>query len=213
MVKTLYEPFICMILLFVSCSQTKNEIIETSLQDYTTDSNEALTLKESRQKGMMLLKKVKANTVGKEMPRIEILSLSGEIKNLKDVIKPTTIIIASNTHCAWGFEGLTRDFPEALNKFKKKYKNRHLQVICLLIRDQKDKENLTDFNKTLEEIIPYYNSLFIIDENEANKINVFANPTRLYIDDRMIVTNYALGVNLEKDHLYKEMVNNLMHKK
>jgi hypothetical protein len=87
-------------------------------------------------------------------------------------------------------------------------KNKDIPAFCLLKRVEYDAKDSVIFNKILNEINPYYTSIYVIEEKEARKLNLNYNPTRLYVSKQKIVTNIIFGVDIAGD-LYEEIEQNI----
>ena len=192
--------------LLISCTQSEDYIIETDLNQFLPDTINGETIKESNERSRLFTEKLISKTVNRAIPGIVIFSLNGEKLNLRDVLNNETIIISSDIYCGWGTECLTNDFPNAI----KQLANVHgaFDVICLLKREASDIQNPVRFDSFLTELEVYYEKIYIIDENEARKINLLANPTRLYISKNKVVKQIGFGVSLIEDGLLKEIKEN-----
>ena len=115
-----------------------------------------------------------------------------------------TIIVSTDNHSGWGLECLTNDFPNAL----KEIENLNFSIICLLKRENSDIDNPESFNKTLNELKQFYESVYIINDNESRKINLFPNPTRLYINRDKVVKHIGIGTSLIENRLLNEIIEN-----
>ncbi len=207
---SLHLVSILIIAMFVSCSSSNNEIIETDLNKLLLDTSKPITVKESQIQSRSFYQEVITNTVGRKIPKVKIHNVSGGELNLKDLIKSESIIISSDVYCSWGIEGLTNDFPKVIELLRQNYGVEKFCVICLLKREKSDIENPERFNKTFDEVKLHYQNLFIIDEKEARKLNLYANPTRLYVNKNLIVTNIGLGVSTIEGRLYEEICENMV---
>ena len=90
-------------------------------------------------------------------------------------------------------EGSMNDFPNAMKHVIIEKKN--LTIICLVVKSKEDVENPKRLRTTLKELNKYYKDIYIIKENDSNKLNLFANPTRLYINGDKVVTHMAFGIS------------------
>lgn len=163
------------------------------------------TEKESHRKFQEFYKELLSNTINRTIPNVEILNLEGEKMNLRDILIDETILISSSIHCGWGLEGLTNDFPNAIKELGKDSLN--FNVICLLKREKSDIDQ-PKFKETLNELIQIYESVYIIDESEARKINLFSDPVRFYINGEKVVKHIGTGVSLIENTLLNEIKEN-----
>ena len=179
--------------LFTFCSRTNNHIIETDIQSLMAVSTKAQTVDEAQKSSNEFIEKVIKNTVGKNIPQIIITSPEGGKINLTDLLNKKTIIVSSDIYCGFGLESLTNDFPKAIQQIEQELQD--IDIVCLLKRKQLDFENPAKFNKALDELKFYFPSFYIIEDIDAKKLNLFANPTRLYIDKNQIVTYMGFGIS------------------
>lgn len=145
---------------------------------------------------MHFFAKVRENTVGRSIPDITVFSLTGTTLNLKDFINSKTIIISADAYCAWGQEGIANDFPNTVTQIKNDFKEFDYEIICLLKREASDIDDPQQFNLLIDEVKKSYKSLYIIDESESRKLNLFANPVRFYTNEDKVVTNIRIGASL-----------------
>ena len=198
-----------LLFILISCVNTEqNEIIETDYNLLDPETTEGITISESQEQMMHFFAKVQENTVGKSIPDITVFSLTGTPLNLKNIINSKTILISADAYCAWGQEGISNDFPKTITHIKNDYKEFDYEIICLLKREASDIENPQQFNLLINEVKKSYKSLYVIDESESRKLNLFANPVRLYINEDKVVTYIGIGTSLIEEALYYEIYEN-----
>jgi hypothetical protein len=195
------------VLVLASCSRSENYVIETDFSQLMPNTINGETEKESQEKSQKFYELLLSNTLFKTIPDIEIFTVDGKKLNLRDVINSETIIIASDNHCGWGLEALTNDFPKALEKLQNEISN--TKIICLFKREKSDIENPMAFDKTLNELKLIYETVYIIDDIQAYKINLFPNPTRLYVNKNKVVTHIGIGTSLIENKLLEEIKKNI----
>lgn len=191
------------VLVLASCTRVENYVIETDFSQLIPDTINGETEKESQVKSRGFYKLLLLNTIDKTIPDTEIFTVNGKKLNLRDVLNTKTIIISSDNHCGWGLDGLTNDFPKALKKLQNEISD--VKIICLFKREKTDIENSVSFDKTLNELKLIYETVYIIDVNQAYKINLFPNPTRLYVNENKVVTHIGVGTSLIENSLVKEI--------
>jgi hypothetical protein len=194
------------VLVLASCTRPSNYVIETDFNQLMPDTINGETEKESQKKSQEFYKLLLSNTIDKTIPDIEIFTVDGKKLNLRDVLNTETIIISSDNHCGWGLEALTNDFPNAMKNLQNEIPD--INIICLFKREKSDIENPVAFNKTLNELKLIYESVYVIDENQAYKINLFPNPTRLYVNENKVVTHIGIGTSLIENRLLDEIKEN-----
>jgi len=196
--------------LILSCNKPDNFIIETDIEKIALNaSKNGLTVEQNGRLSLLINDSVKKNTIGKSLPIVFVTNLSHQKVNLLDVLDKVNndfILISSDIYCGFGGDCMRNIFPKSLKKYRANYED--IQVFCLLKRTESDISDSISFNKTIQELKPLYNSIYIIEEKDANRLNMNANPTRLYVTKHMVVKNIKVGINLTGD-LYDEIVQNV----
>lgn len=206
-------PILSVVFLFTwnSCvNEPPNEIIQTDQRVFMPDITDGLTVKESEAHSRKVHNTVLENTVGRRVPDTRIFTTGGEQLNLKNIIQPKTIVISSDAHCGWGTGGITNDFPKAVKKIRDSHPEFDWNILCLVKRDSSDFENPAPFDRLIREVRPLYDTFYIIDEYESRKLNMFANPCRLYIGNDKVVSAMHMGTYLEVNTMYREVFNNTL---
>lgn len=191
--KSSYILLVILIALSNSCTEQKSYIVETDFSLMMPDTINGETVAQSKRKGAVYIEKLKSNTVNKFIPEIPVYDLSGQKLNLQDVISKKTILISSDSHCGFGRASLTEDFPIALDSLKDELQD--YDIICLVKRTETDFEDSSRFEEFTSELQETYESIYIIEESDANKINLTGNPTRLYINKDQKVEHFASGLS------------------
>ncbi len=182
-----------LIAFLISCSEQNNYIIETNRDIIKLDTINGETESQSREKYAKFRKALLANTINKSIPEIIIFDLSGNKLNLQEILTEKTILISSDSHCGFGQESLTDEFPKALDSLKNELND--YKIICLVKKTSSDSKYPSKLNDFINELLKIYESIYTIDESDAFKINLFGNPVRLYIDKNKDVKHYAVGLS------------------
>ena len=201
-----YIKIFLIVLVLTSCAKSRNYVIETDFSLLIPDTINGETVKESQKKSKKFYELLLSNTIDRIIPDIEIFTVDGKKLNLPDVLNTETIIIASDNHCGWGLECLTNDFPNAIKSLQNEISN--IKIICLLKRENSDIKDPESFNQTLNELKLIYETVYVIDDNQAYKINLFPNPTRLYINNDKVVKHIGIGTSLIENRLLNEIKEN-----
>lgn len=109
----------------------------------------------------------------------------GVFISLDTIIKQKTLVSIIDAHCGFGLESVTNDLPKALTKFNELGKE--IKVIILYNRTPEDDIDSTRFNRILKEISELYDTVYIISDSDAKKINVYGSPTRHYYNNEGIL--------------------------
>ena len=194
----------------VFCNKPNNFIIETDIEKITLNaSKNGLTVEENERLGLLIVDSLKKNTIGKTLPNIIVSNVTNQKLNLLDELDKVNhnfILISSDIYCGFGLECISNLFPKAFEKFSSK--NKDIPAYCLVKRTESDISDSVRFYKTVNELNPYYTAIFIIEDKEANKLNLGMNPTRLYLTEQNVVTNITFGINVDGD-LYDEIEQNI----
>jgi hypothetical protein len=195
--------------LLLSCNEPDSFIIETDVEKIVLNaSKNGLTVKENERLGAFIYDTIKTNTIGKTLPPVPVSNLSHQKLNLYDELKKVKndfILVSSDVYCGFGMDCILNIFPESFKKFSAK--NEDTKAFCLLKRTEADNGDSVRFNKTINELIPLYTSIYIIEEKEVSKLNIHANPSRLYVTKDMVVKNITFGITMTGD-LYEEIEQN-----
>lgn len=189
-------------IIILSCTKTTNYIIPVDFEKYNKEYVPGLTQEKSHVIQSRLMAEVSESTIGKELPPVSLADLNNNKLELKSLINEKTLLVLTGVHCGWGMEGLTNDLPNALQKLKENKIG--INVICLLIKEDSDYENIDLFNSSLNELKPFYPNIYIIKDVDSKRLNVYANPTRMLIDINKVVTYIGLGVSTP-ERLYEEL--------
>lgn len=189
-----FQTIISLVLLLfaISCTTPPAIIIPTDFDSiYAGIDKDGVTVEEVDSLDLKVGRLLENNTEGKKLPDVKVMDLENRGVNLPDQINAETIILSSDIHCAMAFECLSNEYPKAMKMFGK---NHQLPpTICLVIKTEYDDENEGKFNTAVAKLKPYYQKLYIINENEARKINLHYVITRLYLNKEKVVENMEFG--------------------
>jgi hypothetical protein len=201
--KTGLYYFIGVILLIsiYSCDSNNNYIVPfNSEKAYEEAAKNGLTQEESDKISESIYDSIITNTVGKSFPSIKVTNLTNKETNLADELKDYSIIVSSDLYCGYGKECLMNTFPNSL----KKIKNKKIHTICLIKNNETSLEDSIIFKQQIEKLNTLYSSVYYINEKEADKLNLYNNPSRLYINNQKTVCYIAVGLPMIGD-LYDEI--------
>jgi len=189
-----------LVLAFASCNRTNNYIIPVDYEKYYKDIT-SLTVKEGQELHNKIMIDWYNNTIGKEIPDIQVKDLDGEIIKLKKWLKRETILIFTSPHCGFGKEEVEKEFPFALQNMKDELED--IDILCLIESVKESDQQVTfDYAKSLQGA---YDNLFIIDQEDALKTNLTACPTKFFIDKKQIVRHVHVGMTMEQDRCENEI--------
>ena len=193
MEKTVLFAFLAVFLL-VGCGRNDNYIIPVNYEKFyegitslTKEQGQGLSLKISEEQWN--------NTIGKEIPDIEVKDPNGKSYKLKKLLKKSSIIIFSAHNCGWGKEEAQKEFPALIREISDELDG--IDIFCFV-------ENSKDYNQ--QQVGDYvwslqkeYSKIYLIDQNDAIKINLYACPTKLFINKEQIVSFMHVGYAMEPE--------------
>ena len=192
--KKLARVLAIVLVTFASCNRTSNYIIPVDYEKYY-EGVTSLTEKESRALNSKIMMDWYNNTMGREIPDINVKDLNGETVKIKNWLKRETILVFTDTHCGFGKEEVEKELPSTISNMKDELEG--IDILCL-IEDAEDSEpnEALDYAKSLQ---GSYNNLFIIDQQDALRMNLTGSPTKFYIDKDQIVRQVHIGFAMNQE--------------
>lgn len=186
--KRLAFVFSIILIAFASCNRTDNYIIPVDYEKYY-EGITSLTEKEGQELSQRISMDWYNNTMGKEIPDLNVKDLDGKTVKLKKWLKRETILVFTDTHCGFGKEEVEKELPSTISNMKDELEG--IDILCL-IEDAEDSEpnEALDYAKSLQ---GSYNNLFIIDQQDALRMNLTGSPSKFYIDKDQIVRQVHIG--------------------
>lgn len=186
--KRLAFVFSIILIAFASCNRTDNYIIPVDYEKYY-EGITSLTEKEDQELSQRISMDWYNYTMGKEIPDLNVKDLNGETVKLKNWLKRETILVFTDTHCGFGKEEVEKEFPSTISNMKDELEG--IDILCL-IEDAEDSEpnEALDYAKSLQ---GSYNNIFIIDQQDALRMNLTGSPSKFYIDKDQIVRQVHIG--------------------
>ena len=182
------------ILAFASCNRSANYIIPVNYEAYY-EGVTSLTEKENQELTQKLVMAWYNNTVGREIPDIQIKDLNGKPVRLKKWLKKETILIFAEPYCGYGSEEVEKDFPIALQNLKEELEGS--DILCLIeVAEDSNEQETIDYAKSLQ---GQYNNLFIIEQKDALQCNLTGSPTKFFIDKKQIVRHVQMGFTFDEN--------------
>ncbi len=183
-------------LTITACKSSGKEIIPTDIEPYknavVTNDDEAIGL------GVRFREECQNNTIGKLFPSITVTDTDGMKHDLSKMLVRESVIIAGSNYEGYGREEFVSSFPETIRSLEEV--PGEFDVYCLVI----DSGNPDDNTRLVTELSPNYRNIYIISGEEAAKINVFSNPTKLYLNKERAVVHYAMGYVIEDQYRQQE---------
>ena len=179
---------------FASCKRTNNYIIPVDYEKYY-EGITSLTEKEGQKLGQRIYMDWYNNTMGKEIPDINVKDLEGETVKLKKWLNRETILVFTDTHCGFGEEEVEKELPMAISSMKDELVG--IDILCL-VEDAEDSApgEALNYAKSLQ---GSYNNLFIIDQKDALRMNLTGSPSNFYIDKDQIVRQVHIGFAMDQE--------------
>ena len=193
MKKTVLFAFIAAFLL-VGCGRNDNYIIPVNYEKFY-EGITSLTKEQGQELSLKISEEQWNNTIGKEIPDIEVKDPNGKSYKLKKLLKKSSIIIFSAHNCGWGKEEAQKEFPALIREISDELDG--IDIFCFV-------ENSKDYNQ--QQVGDYvwslqkeYSKIYLIDQNDAIKINLYACPTKLFINKEQIVSFMHVGYAMEPE--------------
>lgn len=191
---------------FISCKKPTAYIIPTDIASIFAEAKaNGITAEESDSLSFRMFQVMRQNTEGKKLPDILVKNLANQEVSLSKQINKKTIVLSIDIHCAMGFECAFNEYPNAIRKGKSLFG----PTICLVIKTPQDYEAPETFNLALTRLKPLYEKLFIIEEEQARKINLLSGSTRFYVNEEQVINSMFIG-NCSADKLVEEMKANAL---
>ena len=192
--KRLAFVFSIILIAFASCNRTDNYIIPVDYEKYY-EGITSLTEKEGQELSQRIYMDWYNNTMGKEIPDLKVKDLDGKTVKLKKWLKRETILVFTDTHCGFGAEEVEKELPIAIDNMKDELVG--IDILCLVedIEDSAPGEAL-NYAKSLKDI---YNNIFIIDQQDALRMNLTGSPSKFYIDKDQIVRQVHIGFTMDQE--------------
>ena len=176
-----------------SCDRSDNYIIPVDYEKYY-EGVTSLTEKEGQELSQKIAMAWYNNTIGKEIPDIQIKDLEGKTIRLKKWLKRETILIFTDTHCGFGKEEVEKEFPNAIGNMKDELQG--IDILCLVeLSEDSNLQETVDYAESLQD---KYNNLFIIDQKDALRCNLTGSPTKFFIDKNQIVRHIQMGFTFDE---------------
>jgi len=180
------------LIVFASCNRSSNYIIPVDYEKYYEGVTN-LTEKENKELSQKIMMAWFNNTVGKEIPEIQVKDLEGKTLKLKKLLKRETILIFADPYCGFGAEEVEKEFPKVLRNMKDDLEG--IDILCLIgVAEDSNEQETVNYAKSLQD---EYNNLFIIDQKYALRANLTGSPTLFFIDKDQIVRSIQMGFSLD----------------
>ena len=198
--KRLAFVFSIVLIAFASCNRTDNYIIPVDYEKYY-EGITSLTEKEGQELSQRIYMDWYNNTMGKEIPDINVKDLDGKTVKLKKLLKRETILVFTDTHCGFGAEEVEKELPMTISSMKDELVG--IDILCL-VEDAEDSApgEALDYAKSLQDS---YNNIFIIDQQDALRMNLTGSPSKFYIDKDQIVRQVHVGFAMNQEQREKSI--------
>ena len=192
--KSLELVFFAVLIAFASCNSTDNYIIPVDYEKYYEDIT-SLTEKQGQELSQRIYMDWYNNTMGKEIPDLNVKDLNGKTVKLKKWLKRETILVFTDTHCGFGKEEVEKELPMTISIMKDELVG--IDILCLI----EDAEisapgEALNYAKSLQ---GSYNNIFIINQKDAIQMNLTGSPTKFYIDKDQIVRQIHMGFAMNQE--------------
>ena len=195
------------VIVLVSCKSNRELIIPYDYAANFPDTKNGLTQDQVNEYHRSAMNQIQSNTVGKKLPKIFIYDINNKKVKLNKLINQTTLIYATDNHCAWGLVVLDNDLPNAIEKLKKD--SIYINTIALLVKMPIDSADSEKFMKEVNHVKSKYDQFYIVDESEAKKFNGY-NATKLLVNKKKTVIYLGYGANIDPDQFYENLKSKLL---
>jgi len=200
-----YLLILFLLIICFSCKREAQPIIHVDIKPFEKqiNSGNAFTQEDVNKIMSNLQSEIKKNTVRKSLPSVNLVNVHGTNVDLVDLIKKRSIIIFTDSHCGFGKGSTTEDFPEVLNKLQKRH--RDFDVFCIVINSNSDSSDTKSFDSFISELKPIYPNLYLINQTDSQRLNIYGVPTHFLVDNNKIVVSYRTGMAMVPNLLYDEV--------
>lgn len=190
-----FIPVISLALLFfVACQHHDNYIVPVDYAKFYENVTN-LTEEQGAEINMQISKEQWNNTVGKEIPDIKVNDPEGKSYRLKKLLSQGAIIIFSAHNCGWGKVEAETEFPALVREISDELEG--IDIFCFVENSSDyDQQQVNDYVWTLQK---EYSKVYLIDQEDAAKMNLFACPTKLFINKDQIVSYMHVGYAMEPE--------------
>lgn len=196
--KSMEHPKIALIAIVVallmSCGRNDNYIIPVDYDKFYEGVN-SLTEEQSQELSMKISEEQWNNTIGKEIPDIKVKDPNGKSYRLKKLLKQGSIIIFSAHNCGWGKEEAQKEFPALIREISDELDG--IDIFCFVENSKDyDQQQVGDYVWNLQK---EYSKIYLIDQDDAMKMNLTACPTKLFINKEQVVSFMHIGYAMEPE--------------
>ena len=193
MEKTVLFAFLAAFLL-VGCGRNDNYIIPVNYEKYYEGKSD-ISETESQEINERIMTDMQRATIGKSIPDIKVKDIDGKEFRLKKLIQHPSVAIFSAHNSSWGKRDAEVDFPNAIRALEDEMEG--IDVFCLV-------ENSADYNQNA--VMDYawqlqknYSKVYLIDQKDAQSMNLSICPTKYFINEKHIVTDMYAGYAFEEE--------------
>ena len=193
MEKTVLFAFLAAFLL-VGCGRNDNYIIPVDYEKYYEGKSD-LSETESQEINERIMTDMQRATIGKTIPNIKVKDIDGKEFRLKKLIQHPSVAIFSAHNSGWGKRDAEVDFPNAIRALEDEMEG--IDVFCLV-------ENSADYDQNA--VLDYawqlqknYSKVYLIDQKDAQSMNLSICPTKYFINEKHIVTDMYAGYAFEEE--------------
>ncbi|MCQ2305517.1 MAG: hypothetical protein MJZ97_11050 [Bacteroidales bacterium] len=193
MEKTVLFAFLAAFLL-VGCGRNDNYIIPIDYEKYYEGKSD-LTEAESQEINERIMTDMQRATIGKSIPDIKVKDIDGKEFRLIKLIQHPSVAIFSAHNSSWGKRDAEVDFPNAIRALEDEMES--IDVFCLVENNADyDQNAVMDYAWRLQK---NYSKVYLIDQKDAQSMNLSICPTKYFINEKHIVTDMYAGYAFEEE--------------
>ena len=187
----------------IACSKPEKKeyfsIIDFSA--YQEELINASSIEENKRLDSIIFDQIEQATVNRYLPPLIGSDLEGKEVRVDQLIKKPTLIVFFSPFCGWTSVDLANELPEIIDGAESRP-----EVIVLLLEERRGGIELPeDFYKVQHEQLKFlYPNTFLIQGTEAQKLNMYALPSRFYFngDKKLLqLTKGRVSVNRVKKEI------------
>ncbi len=176
--------FICLISFLSACELMEEEhktIGQVNFNRYQDQLRSAQSEQQIKQLDSIIFEVIRDSSVNRLLPDVWAEDQYGVKVNLSLLIDKPSLMVITSPYAQWNSIDIAREIPDAAELIEG-----DKRIICLLLEEPAPKgaDIPVDFYKVqLEQLAELFSNSYLIKREEAQKLNLFALPTRFYFDE------------------------------
>lgn len=186
-------------LLSLSCNRSNDCIIPMDYAKYYEGVTQ-LTENESRALSQKIMGDLQRNTLGKRIPDIKVKDWNGKRIRLNNLMNERTFLVFSAFDCSYGSDEVMNELPKMLRNLEDEMED--IRIICLV---ENNPDNRGKVDEYVWRLMTEYSNVFLIDPDDAARINLTASPTKFFVNNEGIVVHLSVGYFVEEQYREQDL--------